>query len=205
MSFHADGGYTRHSPDGDTSGCWCDAEPAPAPAPAPDRTSTLSPPPDTPRATRHVLGHSESRSGTGPCSWLRARLSRAAGVYRSLFLHPPQMSTRTVLPGCTKPCRTHGGNKKMCLLPPTIIMCNPKIQYKLLRHIRWMQEQTSLFLSAPLSRGEGCLTAARGAGRRFVQHVGTGHKGPLGSFLRLSVRGRAPLRTTLEIASSCPP
>ena len=50
-----------------------------------------------------------------------------------------------ILPGCTKPCRTHGGNnKKTCLFAPKIIMCNPKTQYKILRHLRWMQEQTFL-------------------------------------------------------------
>ena len=51
-----------------------------------------------------------------------------------------------VLPGCTKPCRTHGGYKKTCLFPPKIIMCYLKTQYKILRHLRWihLQEQTSV-------------------------------------------------------------
>ena len=48
-----------------------------------------------------------------------------------------------VSPGCTKPCRTHGGNTKTCPFPPKILMCNPTTRYKLLRHSRWMQEQTS--------------------------------------------------------------
>ena len=57
-------------------------------------------------------------------------------------------------PGCTKPCRTRGVNKKTCLFPPKIIICNPKTQYKtsltfevnarILRHLR----QTSVH-SAP--------------------------------------------------------
>ena len=64
--------------------------------------------------------------------------SRLIG-YRSLCLHP----CLRLLPGCAKPCRTRGGksNTKTCPSPPKIIMYNPETRFKILRHLRWVQEQ----------------------------------------------------------------
>ena len=53
------------------------------------------------------------------------------------------------LPGCTKPCRAHEGNKKTCLFPPKISMCNPKPQCRILRHLRWMQCKNRLRRTGP--------------------------------------------------------
>ena len=72
---------------------------------------------------------------------------RSPGSGRSLFLHPPQMSELRFFSRMHKTVynrRTRGGNKETCLFPPKQIMGNPKTQYKILRHLRWMQEQTSV-------------------------------------------------------------
>ena len=59
-----------------------------------------------------------------------------------------------ISPGCTKPYGTRGGVKETCLFPPKIIMYNPKTQFNILRHLSWMQEQTS-WSERPCRRREG--------------------------------------------------
>ena len=79
-----------------------------------------------------------------------------------------------ILPGRTKPCRMRGGNKKTCLFPSRISCETPKTQYGILRHLRWMQEQTSYkaFVACvchPTNSATGrihCFTCSQSCGAR---------------------------------------
>ena len=89
-------------------------------------SSSVSLPPRRGRAPQPAASHTRTRTHTEVCSCIHLK---CAGI----------------LPGGTKPCKPRGGNKKTCLLPPKIITCNPKTQYKIPAHLRWMQEPTSKY------------------------------------------------------------